>query len=349
MVKMMKVLFALCLAAPGRAGAAAKPRVIRLGISPHENEGHASPYLRAAKAFKTEIENDPASGLKVEIVDIAARYPLRFKRDDGAMDALAAGALDIAGVTTTAVARRYEPRLHLFDLPFVFSDSAQVEKVVSGPLGETLAGRLPAAGLKELAYTYSGGFRVVAADRPIRSAQDLAGLRVWVTKSPYLEAEFSAWGAAPVTVASGELSQQLAQEGKIDAEESTYNFLDCWSPGLLRRFAYLNEMDNDFYVTVMLANTKFLDSLDAGQRAAVIAAARKTAAVERAETLRDNAVIAERLAARGLTRVRLSPAVRAELAARAASVRDRYSREVDATILPAVNALDRRPDQTASR
>jgi C4-dicarboxylate-binding protein DctP len=338
---------ALCLliAASVRAADAPKPRVMRFGINPHENQGHASPYLRAAAEFKAEVEKAVGSRLTVEIVDMGKLFGMRDKRDDGAMDALAAGSLDIAGVTTTALARRHEPRLHLFDLPFAFANAEQVERVVAGPLGEKLASGLPAKGLRALAYTYSGGFRVVAANRPIRSLKDLAGLRVWVAPSPYLEAEFAALGAVPV--AAGR-PKQLAEAGKIDAEENTYNFLEARSD-LQKSFPYLNEMQSDFYVTVTLASAKFLDSLDAGERAAVLAAAKKAAASERSGTLRDNAEIAERLVKRGMTRVALTAEARAELAKRAAPVLERYSREVDATVLPEVRALERRSAQTASR
>jgi len=72
---------------------------------------------------------------------------------------------------------------------------------MDGPVGKMLADKLPEKGLVHLAY-YDLGFRnITNSRRPIKTAEDIAGLKLRVIQSPIYIDTFSALGANPVPMA----------------------------------------------------------------------------------------------------------------------------------------------------
>ena len=77
------------------------------------------------------------------------------------------GTID-AGVITNAPIPRFEPRMMVLDLPFIFKTRESAFKVMDGAVGKQLFGYLDAQNLKGLAY-FDAGWRMVVLDRGSRS------------------------------------------------------------------------------------------------------------------------------------------------------------------------------------
>ena len=68
--------------------------------------------------------------------------------------------------------------LNVFNLPFVFRDTAHMQKVIDGPIGDELLNKVtnhPTAGLIGLCWMDGGTRNVYNSKKPIKTIADLKG------------------------------------------------------------------------------------------------------------------------------------------------------------------------------
>ena len=87
------------------------------------------------------------------------------------------GTLDLV-VTAGAPVGNYVPETQVFNIPFLFRDSAHARAVLDGPIGQDVLARFPAHGLVLLAWSEQGFRHLTNSKRPIRTPEDLRGLKL---------------------------------------------------------------------------------------------------------------------------------------------------------------------------
>jgi TRAP-type C4-dicarboxylate transport system substrate-binding protein len=320
--------------APHSTPAVSGVREIRFALIDHRKFG-ARYYVEAAKRFKKNVEAKTHGRLHVTLVDLADWGTVKREGAQVAIEEMAAGRLEMANLRGDTVARLYEPRLSVFDAPYLIQDYAQATRIVEGPVGRMLVERLPQHNLTSLAYTYSGGFRIVAGRRPL-SASALAGTNVAMTNVPLEIEQYVAWGSHAVPTPKEDF-MRVIDNGDAEAVEITWNCYDG-TPGMKKKLPVVTELNNNFYVTLMLANSRFLDSLPADDRAAVVSSAQEAAQFERGVTLQGNAKIKEQLLRSGGSVSVISDEDRRALIRATQPVRDRFAKRVGQDVIDAVQA-----------
>jgi len=130
------------------------------------------------------------------------------------------GVLDIVRTSTTPVGEFYPP-MGVYSLPFIFRDEAHFWRVVQGPIGRELLDGLGQVGLLGLAYYDSGSRNFYTTQRPIRSVEDLRGLRIRTQQAQVVLDMMEILGADAVPMAFGEVYSAL-QTGVIDGAENNF-------------------------------------------------------------------------------------------------------------------------------
>ena len=100
------------------------------------------------------------------------------------------------------------PELNVFNLPFMFRDAAHMEAVIDGPIGDELLQKLsdhPTAGLIGLCWMNAGTRNVYNSQRPIRSAEDLKGLKIRMMGNPIFVDTMNAMGGNGVSMGFDQL------------------------------------------------------------------------------------------------------------------------------------------------
>ena len=116
------------------------------------------------------------------------------------------------------------PELNVFNLPFVFRDSAHMEKVIDGPIGAEMLKKLsdhPTAGLIGLAWMNAGSRNVYNSKKPIKSIEDLKGLKIRMMGNPVFVDSMNALGGNGVAMGYDQLINAL-QTGVVDGAENNY-------------------------------------------------------------------------------------------------------------------------------
>lgn len=163
-----------------------------------------TPYHATALKFKELVEKQTHGRIKVKI------FPQRQLGDDRAiLEGVRDGLIEI-GVNTMGPIGAFDPRVDLLGLPFLFKNTAHLEEVIEGPIGQKLLEIDPQSGLVGLSYSVDGNSNITNSKRPIKSVEDFKGLQMRAIESPVRIATLKALGANPIPIAYAELYTALS-------------------------------------------------------------------------------------------------------------------------------------------
>ncbi|WP_243029024.1 DctP family TRAP transporter solute-binding subunit [Thermus albus] len=109
--------------------------------------------------------------------------------------------------------------LNLFNLPFFFPSYKELDAVEEGQAGKAIFQRLRQLGAEPLAWGENGYRQLTNSKRPVRSPEDLQGLKIRVVGAPIFIDTFRALGANPTSMSWAEVLTAL-QQGVIEGQEN---------------------------------------------------------------------------------------------------------------------------------
>ena len=127
------------------------------------------------------------------------------------------GAIDFMLNSTINIAPTI-PEFDVFSLPFMFPSYEAVDAVVNSEAGEKLLDVLGNYNMVGLAYGENGFRELTNNVRPIKSPDDMKGLKIRVVTPIYIDI-MRALGANPIAMNWGEVFTSL-QQGVIDGQEN---------------------------------------------------------------------------------------------------------------------------------
>jgi len=131
------------------------------------------------------------------------------------------GALAIARISVGPMGP-IVPEFNVFNLPFMFRDTAHMEKVIDGPIGDELLQKLsdhPTANLIGLCWMNAGSRHVYNSKKPIRHVEDLKGLKIRMMGNPVFVDTMNALGGNGVSMGFDQLVNAM-QTGVVDGAEN---------------------------------------------------------------------------------------------------------------------------------
>ncbi|CAK7066305.1 MAG: Solute-binding protein [Desulfovibrio sp.] len=170
------------------------------------------PYNLGALKFAEILKNNKAVNVEVEVF-----HSSQLGNERDLTEGLQLGTVDLALAPGTA--SLFEPKMALFDLPYIFRDRAHAYAVLDGPIGQEIAKDMPSKGIRLLAYWENGYRNVTNSKRPIEKPEDLKGIKIRVSENKVHVATFKAFGCNVTAMAFGEVFTAL-QQRTIDAQEN---------------------------------------------------------------------------------------------------------------------------------
>lgn len=241
------------------------------------------------------------------------------------LSAVQGGTIDMTSMNS-GILQGQVKEFAIVDFPFLFNDAKEADAVMDGPIGKLLADKLPEKGLVSLAY-YDLGFRnVTNSRRPIKTADDIAGLKIRVIQSPIYIDTFTALGANAVPMPFPEVYTALEQK-TIDGQENPYTVIEANK---------LNEVQKNLAATrhiynpqSFLVSKKTWDRLNKEEQDIVMAAAKESALYQRkvSRDAQDSALANLR---KTMEYTELPPAEVAKIRTKLKPVIDKYSASVGA-------------------
>jgi tripartite ATP-independent transporter DctP family solute receptor len=110
---------------------------------------------------------------------------------------------------------------NILGLPFLFRSADHLRKVLEGPIGDDVLQSLEPHGFVGLAFFESGARSIYTVRRPVRTVDDIKGLRIRLQPSDLMVEMFAALGAEPVILPYTRTKTAL-MTGLVDAAENNW-------------------------------------------------------------------------------------------------------------------------------
>ena len=246
------------LTAPAQAQFADRTIRVSNGINQDHPVGNGVAKMNACVAQK--------SGGKMKL---QAFWGGALGGDLQATQALRSGTQEMV-ITSSSPLVGIVPELGVFDLPFLFQNEAEADKVLDGDFGNYISSKLPAANLVNLAWWENGFRNLTNSRRPVGKWEDLQGVKVRVMQNNIFLDTFKTLGANAVPMAFGEVFTALETRA-IDGQENPFVTIDTSKFYEVQKFL---SVTRHAYTPFMVLYSKPLwDKLSKDEQAALSACA----------------------------------------------------------------------------
>ncbi len=270
-----------------------------------------TPKGKASEFFAKRAGELTGGKVKVEVYANSTLY-----KDKEEMEALQIGAVQMLAPSLAKFGPLGVKEFEVFDLPFIFDNEAELNKVTAGPVGKMLFSKLETKGIKGLAY-WDNGFKSFSANKPLKTPDDFKGLKMRIQSSKVLEAQMRAVGALPQVMAFSEVYQAL-QTGVVDGTENPHSNLYSQKMHEVQKHMTLTE--HGYLGYAVIVNKKFWDGLPADLRGQLDKAMLESTAYANRIAKEDNDSALAKIKASGKTQV-YTPTPQERLAIKKAMVK----------------------------
>jgi tripartite ATP-independent transporter DctP family solute receptor len=336
-IRRLPFMAAIAAAAAMISMPAMAEKVIKYGhYQPGKND---QPKHVAALAFKDHVEKATNGSLKVEIYPAGQLGPAQQ-----VMEGLRLGTVEMAVVHDGGIPGVYKT-FNIFGLPYLFNDHAHAYSVLDGQFGKELAEDMRRrTGIRLAAYADNGIRHFTNSKRPIRTPEDMKGLKMRVQPSPVFVKLVESLGASPTAIDWGELPAALAQ-GTADGQEN--GVTNILAGSLFQHQKHVSIGGHVYSLHAYLINDRFYNGLSAAEKKAVDEGVLKAQKIHRDMTREQDLSAKKVLTEKGMTVTELTPAEIARFRSLAQPAVKSYldaevSKEWADKLLAAANAAARR-------
>lgn len=199
----------------GGDGGNGETKVLRL--STHLSIDHST--MQMAQKFKELLVEKSGGSLDVEFYTDG-----QLGGQTENCESLKAGTLDMTIIDTGTLAN-YNPAAGILDMPYLFSTKEQAIETVSGDIGKDFMDMVTeTTGIRPISLQTIAFRSTLLKDTVIETMDDFKGVKVRIPENPSIEACFSALGATPVAIPSGE-AYTAVQTGVTNGLEGNMEYI----------------------------------------------------------------------------------------------------------------------------
>jgi tripartite ATP-independent transporter DctP family solute receptor len=311
------VLATVALAACGLA--AAQERSFKFALQ--NPKGH--PLEMGAQKFAELVAAKSGGKMKVNVFAGGT-----LGGDAANVSALQGGTIEFVQLNSGILASQVKEFV-VYDFPFMFANAREADAVVDGPFGQKLHGMLADKGIIGLAYVELGFRNLTNGRRPIRTIEDIAGLKLRVIPNAINVDWVKALGANPTPMAFPEVYAGLEQKA-IDGQENPLSVI------LANKFyevqKHLTVTNHQYNPQSIIFSKKVWDTLSEADRKLLKDAAAEAAAYQRKVNRDKSADDLAELQKAGMQVSEFSAAEQARLRDKLKPVVDKHGAAIAATV-----------------
>ena len=181
-----------------------------------ETQTETYPATMGAIEFARLVEERTEGRIKIEVFTGG-----QLGGDEQAiLEQVQFGAIDFTRVNFAPMTE-FAPILNLLQMPYLFTDADHMHKVIDSEIGKELLDSVEAGNFIGLALYDAGTRNFYNSVRPIKTVEDMKGLKIRTTQSQLIVDMVEALGASATPMAFGEVYSSL-QTGVIDGAENNW-------------------------------------------------------------------------------------------------------------------------------
>ncbi|WP_353979892.1 TRAP transporter substrate-binding protein [Salinicola endophyticus] len=261
-------------------------------------------WNKAALKFKELVEANSDGRIEVQV------FPNEQLGNE--MDVINSIQLGTADMTITGESlQNWAPKAAMMAVPYLFKDADQLRRAVEGDVGKQIEAQITErTGLVPLAW-FERGPRELTSNRPIKTPDDLDGLRIRVPNVPLFVDTWKALGARPTPMAFSEVFTAL-QQNTIEAQENPLSLIESASFNEVQKYVDMTDHVRS-WIYVVIGKQK-LESMPADLQQVVRDAASQMQSYEETLFAADQKRLEQALKDKGMTFVEVDQAAFAKKA-----------------------------------
>jgi tripartite ATP-independent transporter DctP family solute receptor len=257
-------------AALGLTGCAAKRNVRVIKLAHGLDQTH--PVHKAMAHMAAKVAEKSGGTMRIDI------YPSeQLGNERECVELIQLGGIGMTKISA-AVLEAFASEFKVFGLPYLLRDERHKLAVWEGPVGREILVSPEPKFVRGLCYYESGSRSFYTKVRPVRTPDDLAGLKIRVQESPMAFALIRAFGGSATPIAFGELYTAL-QQGVVDGAENNPPSYHLTRHYEVAKYYTLNE--HTTIPDVLIVSTHLWNSLTPEQQRWLQEASDESAVVQR--------------------------------------------------------------------
>jgi hypothetical protein len=291
-------------------------------------------FLRSAAAFAKKAHEISNGAIEIDVMGIdqyQEKYaPNKNIKELDAFQLVDSGTIEMSQTYTTRMGGTLQD-LRALDMPYLFDNHEQARRVLDGPIGlSMLKGLGNRSNVRGLAFTYSGGFRIMVANQPLNSVDEINGQRVRVSYSPVAVDTFGLLGANPVSTSVAD-SADVLRDNIVDMGENTW--ARFFRTGVDKQVTHAVNTKHSLFLTSIIINKKIWNDFTPETQEMLQIAALEAAESERQESLVDSEEVMKKAKESGIIVSEWNNDQQNEMKERTASVYDKYAKTFSPKLL----------------
>lgn len=263
----LKTLALTLAAAVSLASLVAPATAARLGHGmPAEH-----PQALAMKKFAEDVAKSTENRVEIQVFDGGI-----LGGDDKMLQATQSGTLELYVGGVAPLSGKIK-EVQIFDFPFMFANREEAGAVLNGPVGRKMLDRMSEIGLTGLAWSEFGFRNLTNSVKPIKTVDDISGLKLRVMQNPVALDTWKALGANAVTMSFSEVFSALETKA-LDGQENPLAHI--YANRIYEVQKYVTMTNHVYSPVAIVASKTWFESLPEADRNAVMTAAADASAYQ---------------------------------------------------------------------
>jgi len=254
-VLLAMVMVSLLVAACGKAPEPAKQEAPKQKFVLKFNHvlAESEPFHKGFQTWAKRVKERTNGGLEIQVFPSA-----QLGLEEDIIEQIKQGA-NVGQNTDAARLGMYVPAIAVLNMPYFVDSIDEVAKLKSCPTVQAWMKELEDKhGIKILSFNWVQGMRHMITNKPIKTPEDLKGLRIRTPGVPAWMEPIRSLGATPVGLPFGEMYIAMQQKA-IDGTELVYR--NVTGAKLYEVAKYLSETRHILLINFEVISKKFYDSL----------------------------------------------------------------------------------------
>lgn len=256
----------------GNAGGDPSKKTMKLKMS--VTIADTSTWAIAANKFADEVREKTENRIDIQVFP---NEQLSGGNQAKGVEQLSTGATDIS-IHSNIIYSVLDPRFSVPSLPFLIDSEEAMEEKLNGEAGQALNDILLEKNIIGLGFGESGFREITNNKRPIKTPEDLKGLKIRVPGMKMYVDLFKELGADPISMNFAEVFTSL-QQGAIDGQENPIDIIDVTK--LYEVQKYLSMWDYSYDLIILGFNKDKFESLSPEDQQVVREAAKSAMEYQR--------------------------------------------------------------------
>jgi C4-dicarboxylate-binding protein DctP len=244
------------------------------GMPPDEEEA----LHRGVVVFKKMVEQRTAGRVKVDI------YPAnQLGKEREQFEGVKLGTIEMCMIAEGPMAGFF-PEIMVVGIPYLYANEITAWRSLDGSFGKALFEEMrKKTGVRALGIGENGFRNFTNRARPIKSPDDMRGLKIRTMENPAHMAMVRALGASPTPIAWGEVYMAL-QQGVVDGQENPVSVIEVAKFNEVQKYLTLD--GHVYSILPILINDKFFMSLPPDIQKIILDVAKTATTVQRGQNVK---------------------------------------------------------------